>query len=180
MQLLPGKPRRFLLQLIDSFGCLGFREALVEHFAAVSRQRLEIRALRGRHRLVAGLPIVGVFLESRFWGLGVLVHETNEKQNKRQRIKVEPIHPLRDEAGPGPVDLLVWGVAQAGSWGTLSHRAGALALEIGWQPVRLPRLRPWIRGGYDYSTGDADPADDRHGNPHVAFGLYYAYAAVAR
>jgi hypothetical protein len=46
----------------------------------------------------------------------------------------------------GPVDLLIWGVAQAGSWGTLSHRAGALALEIGWQPVRLPRLRPWIRG----------------------------------
>jgi hypothetical protein len=63
----------------------------------------------------------------------------------------------------GPVDLLFWGVVQTGSWGTLSHRAGAYAVEAGWQPAALGRLRPWIRAGYNYSTGDGDPADDRHG-----------------
>ena len=72
-------------------------------------------------------------------------------------------HYLQLAATPsGPVDLLFWGVVQAGSWGTLSHRAGALALEIGWQPARLPRMRPWIRGGYDYNSGDGNPADDTH------------------
>jgi hypothetical protein len=63
----------------------------------------------------------------------------------------------------GPVDLMFWGVLQAGSWGTLSHRAGAMAAEIGWQPSPLPSLKPWIRAGYDYSSGDSNPTDDRHG-----------------
>jgi hypothetical protein len=63
----------------------------------------------------------------------------------------------------GPIDLLAWGAVQAGSWGALPHRAGAVALELGWQPARLPRLRPWIRGGYDYGSGDGDPADAAHG-----------------
>ena len=62
----------------------------------------------------------------------------------------------------GPVDLLFWGVVQTGSWGTLSHRAGAYAAEAGWQPAALKRLRPWIRAGYNYSSGDGDPTDDRH------------------
>lgn len=63
----------------------------------------------------------------------------------------------------GPVDLLVWGAVQTGAWGTLAHRAGAIAAEVGWQPAGLPALRPWVRGGYDYGSGDHDPADDRHG-----------------
>jgi hypothetical protein len=63
----------------------------------------------------------------------------------------------------GPVDLLFWGVVQTGSWGALSHRAGALAAEIGWQPSGLPALKPWIRAGYDYNSGDSSPTDDRHG-----------------
>jgi len=63
----------------------------------------------------------------------------------------------------GPFDLLVWGAVQTGAWGTLTHRAGAIAAEVGWQPAGLPALRPWICGGYDYSSGDPDPADDRHG-----------------
>ncbi|HSL23723.1 MAG TPA: alginate export family protein [Vicinamibacterales bacterium] len=63
----------------------------------------------------------------------------------------------------GPVDLLFWGVVQTGSWGTLSHRAGAFAAEAGWQPAALPRLRPWVRAGYNYSSGDGNPDDDEHG-----------------
>lgn len=63
----------------------------------------------------------------------------------------------------GPIDLLFWGVGQTGSWGTLSHRAGAFAAEAGWQPAVLPALKPWIRAGYDYSSGDSNPTDDKHG-----------------
>ncbi len=71
------------------------------------------------------------------------------------------LHVARTSAGT--IDALLWGAGQIGSWGKLSHRAGALALEGGWQPPILSRVKPWIRGGYDYGSGDADPADRRHG-----------------
>ena len=64
--------------------------------------------------------------------------------------------------GIGPIDVLVWGAAQVGSWGTLDHRASAIAAEAGWQP-KAPTLRPWIRGGYAYSSGDSHPNDGAHG-----------------
>ena len=48
-----------------------------------------------------------------------------------------------------PADMLAWGVLQGGSWGALSHRAGAFALEAGWQPRGLETLKPWFRGGYN-------------------------------
>jgi hypothetical protein len=65
--------------------------------------------------------------------------------------------------GAGPVDLMFWGVAQTGSWGIQSHRAGALAAEIGWQPSGLPRVKPWIRAGYNWDSGDDNPTDNKHG-----------------
>ena len=43
------------------------------------------------------------------------------------------------------------------------YRAGAMAAEIGWQPSGLPGLKPWIRAGYDYTSGDSNPTDDKHG-----------------
>lgn len=66
------------------------------------------------------------------------------------------------ETGAGTVDLMFWGALQAGSWGTLDHGAGALAAEAGYQPPGLPRLRPWLRGGYFYGSGDGDPLDSSH------------------
>jgi len=63
----------------------------------------------------------------------------------------------------GPIDVLLWGAFQTGAWGTLSHRAGAFAAEAGWQPARLLAWQPWIRGGYNYSSGDSNPDDDTHG-----------------
>jgi len=63
----------------------------------------------------------------------------------------------------GTADLLGWGVGQFGRWGTQDHRAGALALEGGFQPAGpLARVKTWVRAGYFRSTGDGDPADDRH------------------
>jgi hypothetical protein len=66
------------------------------------------------------------------------------------------------DAPPGAVDVLLWGVAQRGDWGALEHVAWAFAAEAGYQ---LPRLAwtPWLRVGYDRSSGDDDPADGRHG-----------------
>ena len=63
----------------------------------------------------------------------------------------------------GPVDLLAWGALQAGRWGALAQRAGAYALEAGWQPSGADRLKPWIRAGIDFGSGDGNAADGTHG-----------------
>jgi hypothetical protein len=63
----------------------------------------------------------------------------------------------------GTVDLLVWGALQNGSWGRLNQRSGAFALEAGWQPSVLMAIRPWLRGGFDYGSGDGNPNDGTHG-----------------
>lgn len=67
------------------------------------------------------------------------------------------------QTGAGRFDVLAWGALQTGSWGTLSQRAGAIAVEAGWQPRILPRLSPWLRGGYDYGSGDKNAGDSTHG-----------------
>jgi hypothetical protein len=67
------------------------------------------------------------------------------------------------ETRAGWFDALAWVALQAGSWGNLRHRAGAIAAEAGWQPRLLPRLRPWLRGGYDFGSGDRNAGDSTHG-----------------
>jgi hypothetical protein len=63
----------------------------------------------------------------------------------------------------GTFDLLLWGAAQGGRWGSLTHLAGAAVLEGGWQPAWAKRWKPWFRGGYSLGSGDGDPRDARHG-----------------
>ena len=73
-------------------------------------------------------------------------------------------HYLRAVRTPfGTIDLVLWGAAQTGSWGQLSHRAGAVVAEAGWQPTVVPALAPWIRGGFNYGSGDDHPNDTTHG-----------------
>lgn len=60
----------------------------------------------------------------------------------------------------GIFDFMIWAAGQAGSWGPQSHRAGALAAEVGWQP--RAGWRPWLRAGYFIGSGDGDPSDHRH------------------
>jgi hypothetical protein len=64
----------------------------------------------------------------------------------------------------GAFDVLLWGVLQSGWWGTQRHGAYAWAAEAGWQPAVLPRLKPWLRAGINYGSGDRDPNDGRHGS----------------
>ena len=67
------------------------------------------------------------------------------------------------ETSAGPVDFLAIGAGQFGKWGVLDHRAGMVDLEGGIQPRILPKLKPWLRAGYYYGTGDGNPNDDKHG-----------------
>ena len=63
----------------------------------------------------------------------------------------------------GTFDLLGWGALQTGKWGTQTQRSAAGAVEIGYQPPIVKAVRPWLRGGYFYSTGDGNPNDNVHG-----------------
>lgn len=62
----------------------------------------------------------------------------------------------------GTADFMVWGVGQTGRWGAQNHRAGAFDVEAGFQPKVLPKLKPWFRGGYFWSSGDDTPGDGTH------------------
>lgn len=64
-------------------------------------------------------------------------------------------------AGPGAFDLLFWAALQSGDWGALDHGAWAHAVEVGYQWSRVP-WTPWIRIGYNRTSGDDDPADRDH------------------
>ncbi|MBK6799612.1 MAG: alginate export family protein [Acidobacteria bacterium] len=68
------------------------------------------------------------------------------------------------KAGPGKADLLLWGAGQFGDWGRLEHRAGAIAVEGGYQFAGglADKLKPWLRAGYFRSSGDGNPADASH------------------
>ena len=63
----------------------------------------------------------------------------------------------------GTFDLLGWGAIQTGTWGTQTQKAGAANGELGFQPKGFGRLRPWMRGGMFWSSGDGNPNDNTHG-----------------
>jgi hypothetical protein len=67
------------------------------------------------------------------------------------------------ETSAGTADLLVWGAVQTGRWGVQSQRAGSFDVEGGLQPKILSKVKPWIRGGYTYGSGDGNPNDNTHG-----------------
>jgi len=62
----------------------------------------------------------------------------------------------------GALNFLAWGVLQNGAWGRQDHSAGAMNLEAGWQPKVMPKLKPWLMGGYSRTSGDGNPSDNKH------------------
>ncbi len=66
------------------------------------------------------------------------------------------------DTNSGALNLLLWGVLQNGRWGRQDHKAGALDIEAGWQPKVLPKLKPWLQGGFFHSSGDGNSTDGRH------------------
>jgi len=72
-------------------------------------------------------------------------------------------HSLHAIATPrGTFDALGWVAFQTGRWGTQTQRAYAFDLEGGFQPALLKAIKPWIRGGYTFGSGDGNPNDGRH------------------
>jgi len=67
------------------------------------------------------------------------------------------------DTGSGTIDLLLWAAVQTGRWGVQRQRAGSFDVEGGFQPKILPKLKPWIRGGYNWNSGDSNPNDNTHG-----------------
>ncbi|MGO8670556.1 MAG: alginate export family protein [Capsulimonadaceae bacterium] len=61
----------------------------------------------------------------------------------------------------GKADVLLWGADQSGRWGKEYDSAYAYDLEGGYQP-RNVGWNPWLRIGYDYSSGDDNPSDSDH------------------
>jgi hypothetical protein len=66
------------------------------------------------------------------------------------------------ETTAGTMDFLLWGAVQTGRWGYQTQRAAAFDAEAGFQPGFLPKLKPWLRAGYTYGSGDSNPNDNRH------------------
>lgn len=64
---------------------------------------------------------------------------------------------------PGIFDAIGWFAAQTGRWGTQTQLAAAFDLEAGFQPNILKSVKPWLRGGYTYGSGDGNPNDKTHG-----------------
>lgn len=70
------------------------------------------------------------------------------------------VHVLDTKAGK--LDAMVWGVMQGGQWGVQEQSSYAFDIEGGYQPKVLPKLKPWIRGGYSTASGDGNPTDKTH------------------
>ncbi|MBM3806791.1 MAG: hypothetical protein FJW22_01210 [Acidimicrobiia bacterium] len=62
----------------------------------------------------------------------------------------------------GEVDAVAWVAAQAGDWYGRPHRAASVALEGGHRWTAAP-MKPWLRAGYLWASGDGDGGDSRHG-----------------
>jgi hypothetical protein len=77
--------------------------------------------------------------------------------------------------GPGKLDVLGWAAGQTGDWQSLAHEAWAYVFEAGYQ---LPDVRgaPWLRGGINRASGDADPSDDVHRTFHQLLPTARTYA----
>ena len=61
----------------------------------------------------------------------------------------------------GHADVVAWGAAQIGDWYGLPHRAGSAVVEAGhrWTDAAI---RPWVRAGYAWASGDSAWNDGKH------------------
>ena len=151
--ILAARPTRGVFQ-VDGWGELNINVL----YAALSRQAGD-PANQGDWRLF-GLG----YHDDRGGVLKTDNRPLAERQADRRHLNIGTVggHYLRAVETPrGPIDVLLWGAAQFGSWGELAHRAGSYAVEAGWQPKTL--WTPWIRGGLNYGSGDRAASDATHG-----------------
>ena len=77
--------RRALAKRLDPLRRLSLRQRFLEGLPGFARQRFKVRALRRSHRLVAGLPLIRIFLQSLLitGRLMLVAHTANKKQSSR-------------------------------------------------------------------------------------------------
>ncbi len=77
--------------------------------------------------------------------------------------------------GPGKADGLFWFAGQSGQWGALKQGAFAFDSEAGYQLDKVA-MKPWLRVGYAYFSGDGDGTNRAHGTyiPLTPTGRQYA------
>ena len=63
----------------------------------------------------------------------------------------------------GTFDVMGELAVQFGNWGVERQRAGMFDTEAGFQPRFPEHMKPWLRGGYYYGSGDKNPTDGTHG-----------------
>jgi len=122
-------------------------------------------------------PLASERVQSEFRLFGLHYHDgrgalkTDNRTTPARRLDAENIrvntvgghYVAAAKTSRGTLDALAWGAGQFGGWGKLSHRAGAVAFEGGFQPGgAAAKWKAWVRGGYFRSTGDGDPTDSRH------------------
>lgn len=64
--------------------------------------------------------------------------------------------------GPGTGDGMVYGMGQLGDWQSLTQRAWAYGIELGYR-LGTVWAKPWLRGGINSASGDTNPNDGQHG-----------------
>lgn len=77
----------------------------------------------------------------------------------------------------GRGDALVWYAHQTGAWGPQTHRADAFTAELGYR-FQDDGWKPWLRGGYSFFSGDANPGDNVHGTFVPLLPTIRAYAMM--
>jgi hypothetical protein len=154
LTLFGARPTRGVFQ-VDGWGELN----IALGYAAYTRQ-LGSKASAGELRLF------GIYYDD--WRKNIVktdnrplaVRRADQEAVRLGTLGAHYIHAF--EAKSGTADLLLWGAFQAGSWGVQSHRAGAMAIEAGFQPAIWHKVKPWFRGGYQYGSGDGNPDDGTH------------------
>jgi hypothetical protein len=76
----------------------------------------------------------------------------------------------------GTFDVMGEAAVQFGDWGDQQQRAWMADFEAGFQPKIWERLKPWIRAGYTYGSGDKNPNDGTHGTFFQIMPTARAYA----
>ncbi len=65
-------------------------------------------------------------------------------------------------AGPGEIDLMLWGAYQFGQWGKLTQSAYAYNAEFGYHATQWA-WQPWLRAAYTVGSGSGNPDSGTHG-----------------
>jgi hypothetical protein len=113
--------------------------------------------------------------ELRLFGLGYVDHRTSvlKTDNRTQAARAADHGQIQigtfggnylhvfNTPSSGKFDAVVWGAAQAGTWGLVSHHAGTFVGEFGWQPP-VKTLKPWLSAGYSWGSGDGNSGDSVH------------------